>query len=519
MDQDYCSKAEVIQNHVAQDSSQLDLRVGDFVYILEKDESGWWGGHKMGEDTTGWFPYNIVRLIDEVPPHHSPDALVPQNMNASFGVTAHETTQTHGQSQAALAPALKLDTKESNQSELQTQCESPTRKARWPASPMIQGQHIPRDAVQHSGPSNAQSPGHAERELLQIKEILKNERSKHKEELTVERGRRESLEAQRLAHNNEMAQMHEVQNALKRQISKLERDNAELRTRVQAAEVPQSQHTVGNEAEQLRRLQEQLSQWSRQEEKIWNAVEKNVSPAILMKIKADAPQEPVAQPVGGPTVEVARRLFSSGAAGGEHSAHSPKVQAKAESANGFIGNAHTSDSWAKPPTVPRSATQLTRPVATSREGTPVKTLTRPFSCTDLEPDEAPAKGAVANIVRRLERVGSTPPREPRRMPEQVGMQGKRNTPQNSPTASAFSASAWAPPLLIDGGDHDEPVNFGMSPISTARAQGRIPPLSQTEEVVSNSKSNVAGTLSSATPTSASCSSLVRNRIRQLEHGV
>jgi hypothetical protein len=500
MDQDLV-KAEVIEDHFAHDSSQLDLRVGDFVYILEKDDSGWWGGHKEGDETTGWFPYNVVRplqALDQVAAPRAPEAVVPQNIasSASTSVNTHATEQTFEKASAHHTPSMKVDTKEYNQPDLVTMCESPTRKARWPASPMM------RDTAQNPGPSNIQSKSTADREVIRLKEELKIERSKHKEELTVERGHRESLEAQRVAHNAEIAQLHEVQDALKRQNSKLEKDNADLRMRLHEAEAAHPQQTVGNEAEQLRRIQEQLSHASRQEEKIWHAVEKNVSAAILMQIKADAPQEPVAQPMGGPPVEVARRLFS---ASGESS---PAVRARAESAHAFVGNVHTSDSWAKPPMVPRSATQLGRPAASSREGTPVKNL-RPFSCNDLQPDEAPARGAVANIVRRLERVGSTPPR---RNYEHGNASSRQRTPQNSPTAS--NSQGWAPPLQIDGGDHDEPVNFGMSPISTARAQNRMHP----EDAVSNNKGNDAGPGRSPTPGSASSSSLVKNRIRQLENG-
>jgi len=40
--------------------SVLRLEKGDIVYVLEQHESGWWGGHKEGDETTGWFPGSIA---------------------------------------------------------------------------------------------------------------------------------------------------------------------------------------------------------------------------------------------------------------------------------------------------------------------------------------------------------------------------------------------------------------------------------------------------------------------------
>jgi hypothetical protein len=347
---------------------------------------------------------------------------------------------------------------------------------------------------------------------MELKDTLKKERSKHMEELTVERGRRESLEANKQQHSAQIARMQDVQEDLRRHNQKLEKENADLRMRLHTLEAAQPQNSVGNDAEQLRRLQEQLSLCSRQSEKIWHAVEKNVSPAILMKIKADAPEETAPQSIiGGPPVEVARRLFSAGVES------SPVTRGRTEAVMPFAVNAHVNESWAKPPTVPKSAPVVGRPAMSSREGTPTKTLSRPFSCTDLEPEEAPTKGAVANIVRKLERCCSTPPTQ--RTYEQAvpGNTSRGRSPVHSGGTSAWGASLQLESKNFvfnrDGCDNDEPVNFGMSPISTARAQ-------LAQEASSNNKGNDAGTVRSATPTpgSASASSLVRNRIRQLETG-
>jgi len=509
VEQDYVAKAQVVGDHKAADSSQLDLKVGEWVYVLEKDPSGWWGGHKEGDDATGWFPYNVVRCIDEpdlipqpapaAPPREA-EVVVHQNTSSSSTGNGHYAPElTHGFESTINAPALKLDIQEPA---LQTRVESPTRKARWPASPMIpQGQHNLREKVSDAGPSQS-SPS---RELMELKDTLKKERTKHMEELTVERGRRESLEANKV-------QLHEVQEALKRQNLKLEKENAELRVRVHSLETAQPQHTVGNEAEQLRRLQEQVSLYSRQAEKIWHAVEKNVNPATLMMIKADVPEESVSQPtLGGPTVEVARRLFGGG--GGENS---PAMRTRAESA--FVANAHVSDLWAKPPTVPRSAPVVSavqsRPAVSSREGTPVK-LARPFSCNDLEPEEAPAKGAVANMVRKLERCCSTPPQRILEQGISSHPPSRGRSPGNSEKVMTwqpqFEGSTKGFCLDRDVHDNDEPVNFGMSPISTARAL-------LVQEASSSNKGNEVGAAKQNPGVGCGQSSIVKNRIRQLENG-
>lgn len=41
---------------------ELELQKGDIVNVLQMDETGWWGGHKVGEDKAGWFPRDCVRL-------------------------------------------------------------------------------------------------------------------------------------------------------------------------------------------------------------------------------------------------------------------------------------------------------------------------------------------------------------------------------------------------------------------------------------------------------------------------
>lgn len=71
-------RAVVVKAHHATDDSQLELRLGDVVFVLEQDDSGWWGGHKDGEDNTGWFPGSCVREQPAEPAGVAPTS-IPQN--------------------------------------------------------------------------------------------------------------------------------------------------------------------------------------------------------------------------------------------------------------------------------------------------------------------------------------------------------------------------------------------------------------------------------------------------------
>merc|ERR1740121_1916955 len=59
--------AVVVKAHHPTDDNQLRLEVDDIVYVLEQDDSGWWGGHKADEETTGWFPGTNLRLLTSAP--------------------------------------------------------------------------------------------------------------------------------------------------------------------------------------------------------------------------------------------------------------------------------------------------------------------------------------------------------------------------------------------------------------------------------------------------------------------
>uniref|UniRef100_A0A7S1F1V0 SH3 domain-containing protein n=1 Tax=Noctiluca scintillans TaxID=2966 RepID=A0A7S1F1V0_NOCSC len=89
-------RAVTVKPHYATDESQLTLAVDDVIYVLEQDETGWWGGHKEGEERTGWFPGVCVQTVveDSVLSHvcHSQETVVGQTISSGVHVQPLDTT-------------------------------------------------------------------------------------------------------------------------------------------------------------------------------------------------------------------------------------------------------------------------------------------------------------------------------------------------------------------------------------------------------------------------------------------
>ena len=48
--------------YTAEDGNQLTLAPGDYVDVVEREESGWWKGYN--ENSGGWFPASYVEKVD-----------------------------------------------------------------------------------------------------------------------------------------------------------------------------------------------------------------------------------------------------------------------------------------------------------------------------------------------------------------------------------------------------------------------------------------------------------------------
>ena len=44
-----------------QDLSQVQIKEGDFIFVLGQHESGWWKGINLTTNEDGWFPADFVR--------------------------------------------------------------------------------------------------------------------------------------------------------------------------------------------------------------------------------------------------------------------------------------------------------------------------------------------------------------------------------------------------------------------------------------------------------------------------
>eukprot|EP00929_Paragymnodinium_shiwhaense_P096086 TRINITY_DN5757_c0_g2_i1.p1 TRINITY_DN5757_c0_g2~~TRINITY_DN5757_c0_g2_i1.p1 ORF type:complete len:717 (-),score=215.62 TRINITY_DN5757_c0_g2_i1:365-2515(-) len=92
-------RAICVRAYQATDDNQLELRVNDIVCVMEKDDSGWWGGHKEGDSVTAWFPGVCVREL------HEQGRAILENMKTDSDVG----TAANGQAAAAGNPQKEMD--------------------------------------------------------------------------------------------------------------------------------------------------------------------------------------------------------------------------------------------------------------------------------------------------------------------------------------------------------------------------------------------------------------------------
>lgn len=127
-------KTMVVKPHRATDETQLELKVNDIVYVLEQDVTGWWGGHKEGEECTGWFPGSCVRPVIEPPAAgHQPLATgsMPDDRLCSTQAAQHTS-----------ASSSMPDEGPSAHPALETGSRSPLRRSLLVASPQRGGQQV-----------------------------------------------------------------------------------------------------------------------------------------------------------------------------------------------------------------------------------------------------------------------------------------------------------------------------------------------------------------------------------------
>eukprot|EP00933_Yihiella_yeosuensis_P071650 TRINITY_DN79884_c0_g1_i1.p1 TRINITY_DN79884_c0_g1~~TRINITY_DN79884_c0_g1_i1.p1 ORF type:complete len:533 (+),score=96.38 TRINITY_DN79884_c0_g1_i1:80-1600(+) len=142
-DEEEFERSICIRRHIATDETQLDLKVDDIVIVLEKDETGWWGGHKENDDFTGWFPGNCVERIDTCVQGLSKSEPGKQGSTC----TSHPRDSDGQQTARVGQEAQKVCTvkEEVRPNPMETETASPLRRNTAVASPMTRGPSISQE--------------------------------------------------------------------------------------------------------------------------------------------------------------------------------------------------------------------------------------------------------------------------------------------------------------------------------------------------------------------------------------
>ncbi|XP_017315663.1 ephexin-1 isoform X3 [Ictalurus punctatus] len=55
-----CPQVQCIQQYVAKQADELSLEPSDIINIIRKTNEGWWEGIRLSDQTSGWFPHDVV---------------------------------------------------------------------------------------------------------------------------------------------------------------------------------------------------------------------------------------------------------------------------------------------------------------------------------------------------------------------------------------------------------------------------------------------------------------------------
>ncbi|XP_026773452.3 ephexin-1 isoform X2 [Pangasianodon hypophthalmus] len=55
-----CPQVQCIQQYVAKQADELSLEPSDVINVIRKTNEGWWEGIRLSDQTTGWFPHDVV---------------------------------------------------------------------------------------------------------------------------------------------------------------------------------------------------------------------------------------------------------------------------------------------------------------------------------------------------------------------------------------------------------------------------------------------------------------------------
>ncbi|XP_060719626.1 ephexin-1 isoform X1 [Tachysurus vachellii] len=55
-----CPQVQCVKQYVAKQADELSLEPSDIINVIRKTSEGWWEGIRLSDQTTGWFPHDVV---------------------------------------------------------------------------------------------------------------------------------------------------------------------------------------------------------------------------------------------------------------------------------------------------------------------------------------------------------------------------------------------------------------------------------------------------------------------------
>mmetsp|Transcript_43249 Transcript_43249/g.69977 ORF Transcript_43249/g.69977 Transcript_43249/m.69977 type:complete len:531 (+) Transcript_43249:84-1676(+) len=458
----------VVKAHHATDDSQLELKLGDIIFVLEQDETGWWGGHKEGDEATGWFPGSCVRAAPEATTGSTPRKLEQCPEQSPQPKQQEQLQQARldswRQSVEPMAPGCDKSGCARNCA-LETEQASPVRQSFTVASPQ-RPSHARNSCVNIPGtPSAAEEVGSTrdEREDLRAREEPA-ERLTH-EIVAVEETDSEftQLRRENVELKDRLRKVMRQSDVDSRNLSRMESDKDALEAKVQAEQQDNDElrRQYQRQLDEMRRKEDDMRQNEESkrlqiEDQLRRAAAENTK--LRLSIASVAPSGAPATPV-----KVDRQAETSHEAPG-YAYASPVIQDRSRAAAsprptevlGRSSSASCARLVEEEP--PRGVVAQAKAAWEARSSsTPRRDMSLPRSSPT---SEQRALSRASRFSREDRAAGMRPPTVPSAVrPAQAGL----------PTASSRVASHCAP-ISTDALATTEELNYGMSPLMASRKE-------------------------------------------------
>jgi len=422
----------VIRAHPQGDPSQLELQVNDIVMVLEKDDSGWWGGHKEGDDFTGWFPGNCVRALPQGVQH--PDHSAGQHSERAGSTTTASRDEPE--------VASKINPRNSA---LETDISSPVRQNHAVASPQRPSLAVGQGALSMT-PATAEAAGAACRRASVIDDSQSVEVEQLKRENMVLAETLKKVQRQSDVDRRNYNQVERNYNQVEAAKDKLEKEKEEYRK-----EKEELSRYLEDERSRAKRLEEQLRQKDRDLEYV-----KRTS-VTVQAVPVASPPPPSPSPMPKEEAEPRRRLFNSmtNPAGATAAMEDSRLTVTA-SPSPEQPRGRSAYSASPSPPLPAERLALSyRPAESSGSSA----MVRASSSSSIRPEEEPPSGVVKQMRDAIES------RTPRRSASQTSVRSSAGQERGSRSAVARQPVVFTAPLQMNARSG---ARFPPRPIATDR---------------------------------------------------